>query len=47
MSEAYDRLEGRNPDAEELASRFEADERREKLQTEFDDLKRRVKGQGV
>jgi len=47
MSEAYDRLEGRDPEAEELTSRFEADERREKLQTEFDDLKRRVKGQGV
>lgn len=47
MSEAYDRLEGRDPDAEELAERFEADERKERLQREFDDLKRRVTGQGA
>lgn len=47
MSEAYDRLEGRDPDAEELAERFEADERNERLQREFDELKRRVTGQGA
>lgn len=47
MSEAYDRLEGRDPDAEELAERFEADERQERLQREFDELKRRVTGQGA
>lgn len=42
MSDAYDRLEGRDPEAEELASRFEAEERREKLQQEFDALKQRL-----
>jgi phage shock protein A len=47
MSEAYDRLEGRDPDAEELAERFTADERKERLQREFDELKRRVTGQGA
>lgn len=47
MSDAYDRLEGRDPDAEELAERFEADERKDRLQREFDELKRRVTGQGA
>ncbi len=39
MSAAYDRLDGRDPDAEELAARFAADERRSKLQTELDALR--------
>ena len=39
---AYDRLEGRDPKAESLKQQFEAQERRERLQREFDELKRRV-----
>ena len=45
MEEAYDRMEGRDPAAEELQREFEEQERREQLQREFDDLKRRVKGE--
>lgn len=39
MSDAYDRLEGRDPDAEALAARFAADEHRQRLETEFAALK--------
>lgn len=42
MSAAYDRLSGRDPGAEELAAKFEADERRERLQRELDQLRQRV-----
>lgn len=42
MSDAYDRLEGRDPDADALAAKFAADERREQLEAEFAALKERV-----
>ncbi len=42
MSAAYDRLSGRDPGAEELAAKFEADERRERLQRELEQLRQRV-----
>jgi phage shock protein A len=42
LSDAYDRLEGRDPDAEALAARFAADERRERLEAEFAALRARV-----
>ncbi|MBI2826974.1 MAG: PspA/IM30 family protein [Planctomycetia bacterium] len=42
MSEAYDRLEGKDPDAVELERRFAETDRQERLQREFDELKRRV-----
>ncbi|MEX0702522.1 MAG: PspA/IM30 family protein [Planctomycetales bacterium] len=44
MSEAYDRLEGRDPDAAELERQFEETDRKERLQAEFEQLKRRVAG---
>ena len=42
VSDAYDRLEGRDPDAEALAAKFAADERRRQLDVEFEALKQRV-----
>lgn len=42
MSDAYDKLEGRDPDAEALAAKFAADERRERLESEFEALKQKV-----
>lgn len=42
LSEARDRLDGRDPDAEELAARFAADERRDRLQSELDALKQQL-----
>jgi len=42
-SEAYDRLEGRDPSAEELDREFEKRERDESLQAELEELKRRIK----
>ncbi len=45
LSEAHDRLDGRDPDAEELAARFAADERRDRLQAEFDALKQQLSAQ--
>jgi phage shock protein A len=42
MAEAYDRLDGRDPDAEELAREFEEAERSEKVAAEFEELKARV-----
>jgi phage shock protein A len=42
MGEAHDRLDGKDPAAEELAAKFEAEERRAKLQTEFENLKQQL-----
>jgi phage shock protein A len=42
MDEAYGRLEGRDPDAEELRAKFEESERKEKLDRELAELKSRV-----
>ena len=42
LETAYDRLEGRDPDAEALKRQFEEQEQRERLQREFEELKRRV-----
>jgi phage shock protein A len=42
MTEAYDRLEGRDPTAEELKRQFEQQERKVKLDQEFEELKRRA-----
>lgn len=42
LSEAHDRLDGRDPQAEELAAKFEAEERRSKLQSEFESLKQQL-----
>lgn len=46
MAEAYDRLEGRDPDAEALAAGFDAQERREKLDREFETLRSRLTPEG-
>lgn len=46
MEQAYDRLEGRDPNAEELARQFEEQERKDALQKEFDELKRRLDEEG-
>ena len=45
MSEAYDRLEGKDPDAAELERKFAVEERKQQVQNEFEDLKRRVQGE--
>jgi phage shock protein A len=42
MCEAYARLEGRDPNAEELERQFRETERKQKLEQEFEELKRRV-----
>lgn len=42
MSEAYDRLEDRDPDAAELERQFEEQERKQLLEKEFEELKSRV-----
>jgi phage shock protein A len=42
MAEAYDRLEGRDPEAEELAASFDDADRREQLDKEFEDLRSRL-----
>lgn len=42
MAEACDRLDGRDPDDLELERRFEQAERKDKLEKEFEELKRRV-----
>ena len=42
MTEAYDRLDGRDPDAEELKRKFEQEERKGQMEREFEELKRRV-----
>jgi phage shock protein A len=42
MCEAYDRLDGRDPKAEELERQFRESERKQQLAEEFEALKRRV-----
>ena len=42
MSEAYDRLEGRDPAADELERQFEESDRKERLERELEALKSRV-----
>lgn len=42
MCEAYDRLEGKDPAAEELERQFKESDRKDKLEKEFEELKRRV-----
>jgi phage shock protein A len=42
MSEAYDRLEGRDPQTEELERKFDEADRKERLEREFEELKSRV-----
>lgn len=42
VSQAYDRLDGIDPDATELERKFKETERQEKLQTELEELKRKV-----
>ena len=42
LEEAHDRLEGKDPDAEELQRKFEAEARKEELQKEFEALRQRV-----
>jgi phage shock protein A len=42
MEEAYARLDDRDPKAQELQRQFEEQEQRERLQKEFEQLKRRV-----
>lgn len=42
LSEAYDRLDGRDPDAEELQREFEAREREERLEREFEELRKQA-----
>jgi len=42
MSEAYDRMDGRDPEARELERKFAAEERKQKVQNQFEELKRRV-----
>lgn len=42
MTQAYDRLEGRDPDAEELERQFAEQERKNKLKDELAALKRRL-----
>ncbi len=46
-SEAYDRLEGRDPEAEELSREFQRKEREGEVQAELEELRRRMdKGPG-
>ena len=47
MSAAYDRLDGRDPAAEELAARFAAEERRTRLQLELDNLREQLAAQST
>jgi phage shock protein A len=42
MTQAYDQMEGRDPEAAELERKFADDERREKVQSQLEELKRRV-----
>jgi phage shock protein A len=45
MNQAYERLDGVDPDAAELGRQFQDAERQEKLQAELAELKRRVQGE--
>lgn len=42
ISEAYDRMDGRDPGAEELERKFAEEQRKEKLKKEFEELKGRI-----
>ncbi len=42
VNEAYDRLDGKDPDADELQRQFEEDDRRDQIENEFEELKKRV-----
>ncbi len=42
LSDAYDRLDGKDLDGEELAEQFAKEERKEKLESELDDLRKRL-----
>ena len=42
MAEAYDRLDGRDPDAEELQRQFEEQERTDQLRKEMDSLRQSI-----
>ncbi|MGE0756365.1 MAG: PspA/IM30 family protein [Pirellulaceae bacterium] len=43
MCEAYARLDGKDPQAEELARKIQAQERKQELEQELEELKRRVR----
>lgn len=45
MEEAYGRLEGRDPKAEDLDRKFAEQERHDRLQKEFDELKHRLQAE--
>ena len=45
MSEAYDRMDGKDPAAEALAAEFEAEERKARLENEFEELNQRLSAQ--
>jgi len=47
MSEAYDRLDGRDPDAEELERRFREQERKEQIEAELEALKAQLATENV
>lgn len=42
LTQAHDRLDDRDPEAEELARQFEAEQRKDQLKVELEELKRRV-----
>jgi phage shock protein A len=42
MTEAYDRMEGHDPEADELERKFAEEERRDKITAQLEELKRRV-----
>ncbi len=42
MSEAWDRMDGHDPEARELERKFADDERKQKVERQLEDLKRRV-----
>src|SRR5689334_10256955 len=46
MSQAYDRLDGVDPDAAELDRKFQETERQERLQNELAELKRKLHPEG-
>lgn len=45
LAEAYEQLEGRDPDAEELEREFARDERKAKIEEELQALKNRIRGE--
>ena len=44
LSEAWDRMDGKDPDADELARQFEVQERQDRIASELEALKARVGG---